>query len=69
MRKRVQRTERERERERENKNKIYDFFFFFFLHLMNSEVVYTQPHCSRMLRTFAYTHSVGTRFLRGWWLK
>ena len=23
---------------------------------MNGEVVYTQPHCSWMLRTFAYTH-------------
>ena len=41
MRKRVQRAEK-RERKRIN-------FFSFFFNLMNSEVVYTQPHCSRML--------------------
>ena len=44
MRKRVQRAEK-RERKRMN----FFFFFLFFFNLMNSEVVYTQPHYSRML--------------------
>lgn len=47
----------EREREKEN-NKIN----IFCLHLMNSEVVYTQLHCSRLLRTFGFSNPVRVCF-------
>ena len=47
------------ERERESMNKTY---FFFYIHLMNSEDVYAQPHCSQMLIIFANTYSVEACF-------